>query len=307
MPPEADKIVLLPRCDAPPHLDSRTVARSLSAFEQKLEPKIAVPMPFGVGESGWVGTLVSPRPPSLNESLAISQKKFLYEVLKVFGNKFRALKISDEPGIGKKTFAAELAHFATVRPPGKGVAEALALDELAGAEVPVRGGGVARPLRRPCACAFGLAAQRQPQYSRRALAHRPCHRVAYSACPCGPPFSLVGHRHLQDPLREDEEADEPPHQRPHGLEEPCRGSQPPWPRRWSCSACARPWTPRRAPRPNKLGKGCESSGEVTDTAECQRVSCGTAPAAPKCAGLKRPEGLWRRGCVPLQARFHQNR
>ncbi len=230
MPPEADKIVLLPRCDAPPHLDSRTVARSLSAFEQKLEPKIAVPMPFGVGESGWVGTLVSPRPPSLNESLAISQKKFLYEVLKVFGNKFRALKISDEPGIGKKTFAAELAHFATVRPPGKGVAEALALDELAGAEVPVRGGGVARPLRRPCACAFGLAAQRQPQYSRRALAHRPCHRVAYSACPCGPPFSLVGHRHLQDPLREDEEADEPPHQRPHGLEEPCRGSQPPWPK-----------------------------------------------------------------------------
>ncbi len=132
MPPKADKIVLLPRCDAPPHLDSRTVARSLSAFEQKLEPKIAVPIPFGVGESGWVGTLVSPRPPSLNESLAISQKKFLYEVLKVFGNKFRALKISDEPGIGKKTFAAELAHFATVRPPGEGAAEALALDELAG-------------------------------------------------------------------------------------------------------------------------------------------------------------------------------
>ncbi len=43
--------------------------------------------------------------------------------------------------------------------PGEGAAEALALDELAGAEVPVRGGGVARPLRRPCACAFGLAAQ----------------------------------------------------------------------------------------------------------------------------------------------------
>ena len=91
--------------------------------------------------------MVSPRPPSLNESLAISQKKFLYEVLKVFGNEFRALKISGEPGIGKKTFASELAHFATVRPPGEGAAEALAPDELAGAEVPVRGGGVARPLR----------------------------------------------------------------------------------------------------------------------------------------------------------------
>ncbi len=47
--------------------------------------------------------------------------------------------------------------------PGEGAARALALDELTGAEVPVRGGGVARPLRRPCACAFGLAAQRQPQ------------------------------------------------------------------------------------------------------------------------------------------------
>ena len=53
--------------------------------------------------------------------------------------------------------------------PGEGAAEALALDELTGAEVPVQGGGVARPLRRPCACAFGLAAQRQPQYSRRPL------------------------------------------------------------------------------------------------------------------------------------------
>ncbi len=114
MPLEADKFVLLPRWHAPPHLGSRTVARSPSAFEQRLEPKIAVPMPFGVGESGCVGTLVSPRPPSLNESLATSQKEFLYEVLKVFGHKFRALKISGEPGISKETFASELAHFATV-------------------------------------------------------------------------------------------------------------------------------------------------------------------------------------------------
>ena len=45
MPLEADKFVLLPRWHAPPHLGSRTVARSPSAFEQRLEPKIAVPMP----------------------------------------------------------------------------------------------------------------------------------------------------------------------------------------------------------------------------------------------------------------------
>ncbi len=191
--------------------------------------------------------------------------------------------------------------------PREGAAEALALGELAGAEGPVRGGGVARPLRRQCACAFGLAAQRQPQQSRRALAHRPCHRVAYSACPCGPPLSLVGHCHPQGPLREDGEADEPPFQQPRGLEEPYRGSQPPWRRRCLCLACARPWTPRRAPRPKKLGEGCESSGEVTDAAECQRVSCGTAPAAPPCADLRKPEGLWRRDCVPRQARLHHNR